>query len=141
MRMHVLGALLSLGLIAQSAMAQPVSHRSGSLPAGEPAHGDGAAGDLPGGDLQGLERAWHDCVRAAFARQPRGLSRAASERSALDECQAGEDATVAAAMRMAGQAAGPGTRRGLTERARAWAASVAAEVIDPVSSWFAGLRR
>ena len=121
MRMIVLCTLLSVGLTGQGASAQIASR--------------------PPGDLAALERTWHDCVRAAFQRQPVTQSRAAAQRSALDECQAGEDAYVAAAMRMEGRAADRAARRDLTERARAWAASVAAEVIDPVSSWLEALRR
>ena len=63
--MTVLGAILSIGLSGSTALAQP------SL-------------DSPG-DLASLERAWHDCVRDAFRRQPTAQSRAASQRSALDE--------------------------------------------------------
>lgn len=120
MRMILLAAFLSIGPAGESAAA-------------------GQRSDPPG-DLAALERSWHDCVREAFRRQPRTRSRAASERSALDECQAGEDAYVAAAMRAEAYGDDPGLRRGLTERARAWAASVAAGVIDPVSSWLGALR-
>lgn len=97
--------------------------------------------------LAPLEQAWHNCVRGAYARQPPVQSRAASQRSALDECQAQEDAFVAAAMTEGEsrsrerQGGGPGRPSALAERARAWAASVASDVIDPVSSWFSGLRR
>jgi hypothetical protein len=119
--MTVLGAILSIGLSGSTALAQP------SL-------------DSPG-DLASLERAWHDCVRDAFRRQPTAQSRAASQRSALDECQAGEDAYVASVMRREASAPDRSAGRGLTERVRSWASSVAAEVIDPVSSWLGALRR
>ena len=121
MRKIVLCALLSISLTGTRADAQTPARSTG--------------------DLASLERDWHGCVREAFQRQPASRSRAASQRSALDECQAGEDAYVAAAMRMEGRSADRGARRELTERARAWASSVAAEVIDPVSSWLEALRR
>ena len=121
MRMIVLTAFLSIGLAGEGASAGTSS--------------------APPDDLAALEQEWHDCAREAFRRQPRTQSRAASERSALDECRAGEDAYVAAAMRAEPSGGGRGGRRGLTERARAWAASVAAGVIDPVASWFGVLER
>jgi phospholipase/lecithinase/hemolysin len=121
MRMTAACAFLSIVLAAPGATAQPSSQSPG--------------------DLAALERDWHDCVREAFRHQPMAQSRAASQRSALDMCQAGEDAYVAAAMRADAGATDRGTRRGLTDRARAWVSSMAAEVIDPVSSWFDALRR
>lgn len=45
-----------------------------------------------------LERAWHRCLREAYAHQPAGQSRAGDERNALDECKDHEDAYVAAVM-------------------------------------------
>ena len=101
----------------------------------------------PEAGLAALERAWHACVRDAFAQQPRTQSRAGSQRNALDACQAQEDAFVAAAMTEVdvrsreARAGEPARRPALTERARAWAASVASDVLDPVSSWFSALRR
>lgn len=96
-----------------------------------------------GEDLAGLERSWKDCVRNAFTHQPPGQSRAGGQRNALDECQSREDAYVRAVMDA--QASGEEeARRGgrtMTARAREWAASVAAYVVDPVSSWLAILRR
>ncbi|MGU3361282.1 hypothetical protein ACLBWX_13205 [Methylobacterium sp. M6A4_1b] len=106
-----------------------------------------AAQPMPEVRLDPLERAWHGCVREAFAHQPRTQSRAASQRSALDVCQAQEDAFVAAAMTEAEAAARerrgdePGRLPALTERVRARAASITSAVIDPVSSWFSDLRR
>ncbi len=49
-------------------------------------------------DPQGLEEAWHDCLREAYAHQPAGQSRAGDARNALDECKEREDAYVAALM-------------------------------------------
>lgn len=90
-----------------------------------------------------VERAWKECIREAFTHQPAAQSRAGSQRNALDECKAREDAYVKAVM--ADQAAeDEEARRGgrtMTARAREWAASVAAYVVDPVSSWIAMLRR
>lgn len=107
----------------------------------QPAVAESGSGSEVG--LAALEHAWHDCVREAFAHQPRTQSRAASQRSALDECQAQEDAFVAAAM--TAETTRPQERIGrhlaLADRARAWAASVASDVIDPVSSWFGAWRR
>ena len=87
-------------------------------------------------DLPALEQAWHGCVREAYARQPNGRSRAGAQRSALDECRAGEDAYVAAAMTARSQEDSP-----LSARALAWASSVAASVVDPVAGWIARLQR
>jgi hypothetical protein len=95
------------------------------------------------GDLTMLERDWKGCVRDAFTHQPAGQSKAGGQRNALDECKAQEDAYVEAVMaaradddervRLGG--------RTMTARAREWAASVAAYVVDPVSSWLAMLKR
>lgn len=86
--------------------------------------------------LSGLESAWHACLRESYAHQPPRQSRAGSERNALDECRGHEDAYVAAIM--AARAEGD---RPFSAQARAWAASVAAYVWDPVTAWIAGLRR
>lgn len=102
-----------------------------------------AAAVAPGGDIPLLEQAWKGCVREAFTHQPAGQSRAGGQRNALDECKGREDAYVAAVM--AAQAAEDEEARlggrTITARARDWAASVAAYVVDPVSSWLAMLRR
>ncbi|KQP30822.1 hypothetical protein ASF49_12685 [Methylobacterium sp. Leaf104] len=125
MPMILRSAILLMSLVPQVASAQP----------------------MPEVRLDALEETWHGCVREAFTHQPRTQSRAASQRSALDACQAQEDAFVAAAMteaeaasreRRGGQ---PGRSPALTERLRARVASIASEVIEPVSSWFSGLRR
>ena len=100
----------------------------GGARAGEPV-------DRPA-DLPALERTWHGCVREAYAHQPDGASRAGAQRGALDACRAEEDSYVAAVM-----AARATDDRALTARALAWAASVAASVVDPVSGWIARLRR
>ncbi len=92
-------------------------------------------------DPAALEQAWRSCVREAYAHQSPAQGRAGSQRNALDECQEREDAVVAALMtaRTGDGEAGRGARS-LPARARAWAASVAAYVVDPVSSWIAMLR-
>ncbi|MDP4021353.1 hypothetical protein Q8W71_01850 [Methylobacterium sp. NEAU 140] len=87
-------------------------------------------------NLTGLETAWHACLRESYAHQPPHQSRAGSERNALDECRGHEDAYVAAIM--AARAEGD---RPFSAQARAWAASVAAYVWDPVTAWIAALRR
>lgn len=93
-------------------------------------------------DLPSLEQAWHGCVREAYGRQPPAQSRLAAERSALDECKDREDAYVSAilAARTAEEAALGERARAMTSRATAWASSVAAYVIDPVSSWLRHFR-
>lgn len=93
---------------------------------------------MAGADVPALERAWTSCVRAAFAEQPAFQGKAGSQRNALDACKEQEDAYVAALM--AERGAG-GRDRTITARAREWAASMAAYVVDPVSSWIAMLKR
>ena len=117
MRMFALAALLSLPILP------------------------GAAAEAPRPvDPAALEQAWRGCVREAYAHQSPAQGRAGSQRNALDECKAREDAVVAALMAArTDDAAGRGARS-LPARARAWAASVAAYVVDPVSSWIAMLR-
>jgi hypothetical protein len=93
-------------------------------------------GDTPG--LPALELRWHQCVRQAYANQPAGQSKAASQRRALHVCKEQEDAFVAAVL--AAQIAEEEARwrrerPSVTSRARAWAASVTAYVFDPVASW------
>ncbi|GJE60004.1 hypothetical protein [Methylobacterium trifolii] len=90
-------------------------------------------------DLTALEQAWNGCVREAFARQPAVQSRAGSQRNALDECKPYEDAFVAA--RMAEDGAVRRGNRSLPDRAKAWAATVAAYVMDPLTSWIELRRR
>ncbi|MCJ2084064.1 hypothetical protein [Methylobacterium sp. J-090] len=89
-------------------------------------------------DVPALERAWTACVRESFAEQPAIQGKAGAQRNALDACKEREDAYVAALM--AERAAGDGNRT-MATRAREWAASMAAYVVDPVSSWIAMLRR
>lgn len=93
-------------------------------------------------DLAGLEQSWQACVRDAFTHQPPGQSKAGGQRNALDECQAQEDAYVRAVMdARASEEEARLNGRTMSTRAREWAASVAAYVVDPVSSWLAILRR
>jgi len=89
-------------------------------------------------DVAALERAWTTCVRESFVGQPAIQGKAGAQRNALDACKEREDAYVAALM--AERAAGDGQRT-MAARAREWAASMAAYVVDPVSSWIAMLRR
>lgn len=93
-------------------------------------------------DLETLEAAWHGCVRDAYARQPPGQSRAGAQRNVLDECREHEDRLVAATMREHAREDEAARRAGLplTVRAGSWAASVAAYVVDPVTSWLQGWR-
>lgn len=90
-------------------------------------------------ELQRLEQAWHRCLREAYAHQPPGQSRAGDQRNALDECQGREDAYVAALVSAQG-AEGP-TRAQPPNRARGWAASVAAYMLDPITAWLGALTR
>lgn len=90
------------------------------------------------GEIERLEQAWHQCLREAYAHQPAGQSRAGDQRNALDACREREDALVTALMTTRG---GTQAERSLGARARSWAASVAAYVLDPVSSWLGILRR
>ncbi|CAO4148158.1 hypothetical protein GPNCGGLF_LOCUS2826 [Methylorubrum aminovorans] len=93
-------------------------------------------------DLDALEAAWHGCVREAYARQRPEQSRVGAQRNTLDECREHEDRLVAATMREQVRADEAARRAGLplSVRAGAWAASVAAYVVDPVSSWLQGWR-
>jgi len=93
---------------------------------------------MAGADVPALERAWTACVRETFAEQPAFQGKAGAQRNALDACKEQEDAYVAALM--AERAAG-GRDRTMVMNAREWAASMAAYVVDPVSSWIAMLRR
>ena len=93
-----------------------------------------------------LEEAWHGCVREAYARQPAGQSRAGAQRNVLDECREHEDRLVAATMREQAREDEAARRAGRAPIVRAgggtwaWAASVAAYVVDPVTSWLQGWR-
>ena len=99
--------------------------------------------ELPEG-TRTLEAAWHGCVREAYARQPSGQSRAGAQRNVLDECREHEDRLVAATMREQAREDEAARRAGLPLAVRAgagtwaWAASVAAYVVDPVTSWLKG---
>ncbi|MGU3540440.1 hypothetical protein [Methylobacterium sp. A54F] len=97
-----------------------------------------AAAETAGGETGRLEQRWHDCLREAYGRQPPGQSRAASERSALDECREREDALVSALMASRAEADAARGGRSLTARARAWAA---AYVVDPVTAWLSAWTR
>lgn len=89
-----------------------------------------------------LEQAWHGCVPDVFAHQNLRQSKAGAQRNALDECKDREDAFVAAMMAVQAneEEAARRSGRSLPARARAWAASVAAYVADPISSWIEMLR-
>lgn len=93
-------------------------------------------------DLETLEETWHGCVREAYARQPPGQSRAGAQRNVLDECREHEDRLVAATMQEQAREDEAARRAGLplAVRAGTWAASVAAYVVDPVTSWLQGWR-
>lgn len=98
----------------------------------------GAALDAAEAELLRLERAWHRCLRDAYAHQPVGQSQAGDQRNALDECQEREDAYVAAVM--GAQAPGsPPRDHAQPARARAWASSVASYVLDPITAWLGRL--
>lgn len=93
-------------------------------------------------DPAALERAWHGCVRDAFAHQPQTQSKPGSQRNALDACKEHEDAFVAAMTAEATEdEAAPGAGKSLPARAGAWAASVTATIVDPVAHWIEMLRR
>ena len=108
------------------------------LLAAGPSHSLSAGPGPAPGEVERLEQAWHQCLREAYAHQPAGQSRAGDQRNALDACREREDALVAALMTARG---GAQAERSLGARARSWAASVAAYVLDPVSSWLGTLRR
>jgi hypothetical protein len=101
--------------------------------AAEAAPGAGA----PAGDLNDLQGRWHQCVRDAYAEQPSRQSRAASQLNALDACKEHEDAMVASVMasQVAEDEAARGADRALTVRAKAWASSALAYVLEPVTDW------
>ncbi|WP_408902971.1 hypothetical protein [Methylobacterium radiotolerans] len=86
-------------------------------------------------ELPALEKAWHSCVRDAYDHQPEHGSRAGRERNALNECQAHEDAYVAALM-----SARPAYDLPLGRWAQTWAAYLAF-VVNPVKAWIETLRR
>ena len=100
-----------------------------------------ALADAP--DLDELRKDWHRCVRQAFSGQPPSVEKQAAERAALARCKPAEDAYVAAelAARQAEDEARRKDGRSLTVRARALMASVAAYVVDPVTSWIGGISR
>ena len=123
------GPSLALTLSLAAACLAPPPLASGARAASPPA---ALAPEAP----ETLRRAWHRCVRQAYSGQPARLDRHAAQRAALQACRAEEDATVAAAL-----AAESGSGRppaSLTSRARAWMASVAAYVVDPVTAWLGG---
>jgi len=88
------------------------------------------------GDLNDLQGRWHQCVRDVYAGQSPKQSRAASELTALDACKEHEDAYVASVMasQVVEDEAARGVARTLTARAKAWASSALAYVLDPVSN-------
>ena len=104
-----------------------------SVAAGAALGSDASAGDLS--DLQGR---WHQCIRDVYAGQPPKQSKAASQLTALDACKEHEDAFVVSAMDSGAREdeASRGVGRALTARAKAWASSALAYVIEPVSDWF-----
>lgn len=91
-----------------------------------------AAPPKPADEVAQLERRRHSCVREAYAHQSVAQSQAGSHRNALDECKPLEDAFVTALM--AESEAARWDRGSISSRARAWAASVAAYVMDPTTS-------
>jgi len=94
------------------------------------------------GDTETLRKQWYRCVRQAFSGQPARIETHAAQRAALAACKTAEDEYVAAVM--AADEAERGGRAGggsLTGRARAWMASVAAYVVDPLSSLIGGWTR
>lgn len=101
---------------------------------------EAAAASISPDELQRLEQTWHRCLREAYVHQPAGQSRAGNQRNALDECEEQENAYVAASMaaQAASRAAGD---RSLPARARGWAASVAAYMLDPITDWIRNLKR
>lgn len=94
-------------------------------------------------DLETLRQEWHRCVRQAFSGQPSSIAKQAAERVALGQCKPAEDSYVAAelAARQAEDEARRKDGHSLTVRARAFMASVAAYVVDPVTSWIGGISR
>ena len=94
--------------------------------------------DASAGDRNDLQVRWHQCIRDVYAGQPPKQSKAASQLTALDAFKEHEDAFVASAMasRAREDEASRGGHRALTARAKAWASSALAYVIEPVSDWF-----
>lgn len=92
----------------------------------------------PADDLSDMQGRWHQCVRDTYAGQSLKHSKAASQLTALDACKEHEDAYVAAVMasQAAENEASRGAGRALIGRAKAWASSTLAYVIEPVSHWF-----
>ena len=86
----------------------------------------GAALAAAPGDPEALERAWHACVREAYARQPAGQGRAGNELNALDECRPHEDALVTALM--------------TGSPAQQWTGTWA-RLVRPLLAWVGGFRR
>lgn len=83
---------------------------------------------------------WHRCVREAYAVHVPTESRVSAQRSALLSCKNFEDAYVSAEL-AARQRPEQGEKKSITGRAREWAASVAAYVVDPVTSLVGSLIR
>lgn len=83
---------------------------------------------------------WYRCVRMAYAARMVVESRIPAERSALQSCKNFEDTYVAAEL-AATQRPEQGEEKSITGRAREWAASVAAYVVDPVTSLVGSLIR
>ena len=127
---------LPLALVLLCAL--PCAH-PGVPPAAAAANPPAAAAALAADTPDTLRRAWHRCVRRAYSGQPASLDRHAAQRAALQACRTEEDATVAAVL--ADEGASGRTPASLTSRARAWMASVAGYVVDPVTAWLGGLGR
>lgn len=87
-----------------------------------------------------LRNDWHRCVREAYAARAPAENRVSAERIALQTCKNFEDALVMAEL-AARQKPEQSEKKSITGRAREWAASVAAYVVDPVSSLVGSLIR
>ncbi|GJE27332.1 hypothetical protein [Methylobacterium organophilum] len=126
---------------ASVALALPLA--LGPLPAlAAPAESTPETGVPASPDLESLRRQWHRCVRQAYSGQPVSVPKQAAQNAALAECKPAEDAYVAGVLAAQGsEGASAHDGHSLTSRARAWMASVAAYVVDPVTAWLGGLTR
>ncbi len=86
-----------------------------------------------------MERAWHRCLREAYTHQQVGQSRPGISATPSTSARSRKNAYVAASMaaQAAGRSAGDGS---LPARARGWAASVVAYVLDPITDWIGSLK-
>lgn len=94
-------------------------------------------------DLEVLEHVWHRCVQEAYVRQSPRQSQAGAQRNALDECREYEDRLVAATLieHARQDEADRRADRALTIRVGVWAATAAAYVVDPFTSWWQNRQR